>query len=35
RIPEGVIGVKPMQRPGWKVETVKGKYPSEYDFHGA
>ena len=35
QIPEGVIGVKPMPKPGWNVETVKGKYASEYDFHGA
>lgn len=35
QIPEGVIGVKPMPKPGWNVETIKGKYASEYDFHGA
>ena len=26
RIPDGVIAVKPMPKPGWQVETVKGKY---------
>jgi uncharacterized protein YcnI len=35
QIPEGVIGVKPMPKPGWNVETVKGKYANEYDIHGA
>jgi uncharacterized protein YcnI len=34
QIPEGVIGVKPMPKPGWNVETVEGKYATEYDFHG-
>src|SRR5690349_12468933 len=33
QIPEGVIGVKPMPKPGWNVETVKGKYAGEYEFH--
>ena len=35
QIPEGVIGIKPMPKPGWTVETVKGKYAIEYDFHGS
>ena len=35
QIPEGVIGVKPMPKPGWTLETVKGKYAAEYDFHGS
>lgn len=34
RIPEGVIAVKPMPKPGWKLETVKGKYEKSYDNHG-
>ncbi len=34
QIPEGVIGVKPMPKAGWTLETVKGKYAAEYDFHG-
>ena len=35
QIPEGVIGIKPMPKPGWSVETVKGKYATEYEFHGS
>ena len=35
QIPEGVIGVKPMPKPGWTVETVKGKYAAEYELHGS
>lgn len=35
QIPEGVIGVKPMPKAGWNVEAIKGKYASDYDFHGA
>ena len=36
RVPEGMIAVKPMLKPGWKIDTVKGKYPKTYTyFHGA
>ncbi len=36
RIPEGVIGVKPMVKPGWQIETVRGPYEKSYSyFHGA
>ena len=35
RIPEGVIGVKPQPKPGWTLETVKGKYAQPYTLHGA
>jgi uncharacterized protein YcnI len=35
QIPEGVIAVKPMPKPGWSVETVKGKYSTSYALHGA
>ena len=35
QIPEGVIAVKPMPKPGWNLEVVKGKYAGAYDFHGA
>jgi uncharacterized protein YcnI len=36
RIPEGIIAVKPMPKPGWKIATVTGKYPRTYSyFHGA
>jgi uncharacterized protein YcnI len=34
QIPEGVIAVKPMPKPGWNVEAIKGKYATEYDYHG-
>jgi uncharacterized protein YcnI len=35
RIPEGVIGVKPMPKAGWQIETVRGKYEKTYPyFHG-
>jgi periplasmic copper chaperone A len=36
RIPEGMIAVKPMPKPGWKIDTVSGKYSKTYSFfHGA
>ncbi|HVQ67427.1 MAG TPA: YcnI family protein, partial [Bradyrhizobium sp.] len=31
----GVIGIKPMPKPGWTLETVKGKYATEYELHGS
>jgi len=35
RVPEGMIAVKPMPKPGWTIDTVIGKYPKAYDyFHG-
>jgi periplasmic copper chaperone A len=35
QIPEGVIAVKPMPKPGWRIETVKGAYAKTYPyFHG-
>ncbi|KWV57299.1 hypothetical protein AS156_38945 [Bradyrhizobium macuxiense] len=34
QIPEGVIGVKPMPKPGWNVEAISGKYATEYELHG-
>lgn len=34
-IPEGVIGVKPMPKPGWSLATTRGPYAKTYDyFHG-
>lgn len=33
RIPEGVIGVKPMPKAGWTIETVRGPYAHAYDFY--
>jgi uncharacterized protein YcnI len=35
QIPDGVIDAKPMPKAGWNLEVIKGKYNSEYDFHGA
>src|SRR3954465_7840184 len=36
RVPDGMIAIKPMPKPGWKIETVTGKYPKTYSFfHGA
>ena len=26
-IPDGVIAVKPMPKPGWQIETKRGPYP--------
>src|SRR5262245_47898420 len=34
RIPDGVIAVKPMPKPGWQIDTVKAKYDKSYTmFH--
>ena len=30
KIPEGVFNVKPMPKPGWTIETKKGKYARSY-----
>ena len=30
RVPDGMIAVKPMPKPGWKIDTVSGKYPRAY-----
>jgi uncharacterized protein YcnI len=34
QIPEGVIAVKPMPKAGWNVESITGKFATEYDYHG-
>jgi uncharacterized protein YcnI/copper(I)-binding protein len=35
QVPEGLIAAKPMPKPGWTVETVKGDYGGSYSFlHG-
>ena len=34
RIPEGVIAVKPMPKPGWQLETVSGPYENSYSYYG-
>jgi len=35
RMPEGVIAVKPMPKPGWKLDTINGKYPKPISSRGA
>lgn len=34
QIPEGVIGVKPMPKPGWTLQTKRGKYEKSYQLYG-
>ncbi|NTA84518.1 DUF1775 domain-containing protein [Agrobacterium tumefaciens] len=34
RLPEGVISVKPMPKPGWKIEKTQGEYAKAYDYYG-
>ncbi|HET8728122.1 MAG TPA: DUF1775 domain-containing protein [Alphaproteobacteria bacterium] len=34
QIPEGVIAVKPMPKPGWQLETVSAPYARAYDHYG-
>jgi len=34
KIPEGFIGVKPMPKPGWALDKVKGKYDKTYELFG-
>ena len=34
RMPEGLIAVKPMPKPGWQLAVVKGKYQHPYDYEG-
>lgn len=33
RIPDGVVQVKPMPKPGWAIETVKGAYGKSFTVH--
>jgi periplasmic copper chaperone A len=35
RIPDGVIDVKPMPKPGWTLNIVKGKYTKTYSLYRA
>lgn len=35
QIPEGVIAVKPMPKPGWTLETVTAAYGKSYDYYGS
>jgi periplasmic copper chaperone A len=32
-VPEGVIGVKPMPKPGWTITTVRGPYAQSYKYY--
>jgi len=34
QIPEGVIGVKPMPKPGWTLNVTRGPYAKTYQSHG-
>jgi uncharacterized protein YcnI len=34
QVPEGAIVAKPMPKPGWKLDKVKGKYAKAYDYYG-
>lgn len=34
QIPEGVISAKPMPKPGWTIEKVRGSYENSYEYHG-
>jgi uncharacterized protein YcnI/copper(I)-binding protein len=34
QIPEGVIGVKPMPKPGWTLSISRGAYAKSYQSHG-
>ncbi len=34
RLPEGVIGVKPVPKPGWELVTKEGEYAQAYESHG-
>ena len=34
QIPEGLIAVKPMPKPGWTLETVTRAYAQPYDYYG-
>ncbi|KRQ07499.1 YcnI family copper-binding membrane protein [Bradyrhizobium manausense] len=33
RIPEGVVGVKPMPKAGWQIDLVKGSYDKSYTMY--
>jgi uncharacterized protein YcnI len=35
RVPEGVLDVKPMPKPGWTITIVKGKYAAVHTLHNA
>lgn len=33
-LPDGFVGAKPMPKPGWALEVVRGAYPTPYTLHG-
>src|SRR4051794_28034044 len=35
QVPDGVVAVKPMQKPGWRLEVVKKPYAQPVQYHGA
>jgi periplasmic copper chaperone A len=35
QIPEGLIAVKPMPKPGWQLAVVNGKYQHPYQYEGS
>jgi len=34
KLPEGFVFAKPMPKPGWELEIIKGDYQKTYDNHG-
>ncbi len=34
QIPEGMIAVKPVPKPGWDLEIITGDYATTYDYYG-
>ena len=34
RIPPGFLNVRPMAKPGWKIDVTNGKYPKSFDLRG-
>ncbi len=34
KVPEGLVSVKPMPKPGWSIEKIKGAYARSYELHG-
>ncbi len=34
KVPDGMVSVKPMPKPGWEVSTVIGKLATPYENHG-
>lgn len=34
RVPEGLVSAKPMPKPGWTIEKIKGSYEKSYNLHG-